>query len=50
MNQLDPLHPAPRDPDFAYERDIYYRAEEKRSTEEVQRLRGHRWESIEKLL
>ena len=49
VNQLDPLHPEPRDPDFAHERDIYYRAEEKRFTEELQRLLGHQWEATGKL-
>lgn len=49
VDQLDPLHPEPRDPDFVHERDIYHRAEEKRFTEELQRLLGHAWEHSTKL-
>jgi len=48
VNQLDPLHPEPRDPDLAHERDIYYRAKENRFTEELQRLLGHQWEATGK--
>jgi hypothetical protein len=49
VNQLDPLHPERRDPDFAHERDSYYGAEEKRSQESLQRLIGFSWESTAKL-
>jgi hypothetical protein len=49
VDQLDPLHPEPRDPDLAHQRDSYYRAEEKRFTDELQRLFGHTWEHAAKL-
>jgi hypothetical protein len=49
VNQLDPIHPSARDPDFVHERSWQYGSEEKRFTEELQRLLGHRWENAEKL-
>jgi hypothetical protein len=49
VNQLDPLHPEPRDPDLAHERTFQYGADEKRFTEELQRLLGHTWEGSAKL-
>jgi len=49
INQLDPLHPQPRDPDFAHERSWQYGSEEKRVTEELQRLFGHTCEEATKL-
>jgi len=49
VNQLDPLHPEPRDPDFAHERSFQYGADEKRALEELQRLVGHTWEHALKL-
>ena len=49
VNQLDPLHPEPRDADFQHERDFYYHSDEKRLTEELQRLFGHAWEHSRKL-
>lgn len=48
VNQLDPLHPEHRDPDFGYARDFHYGADEKRFSEELQRLLGHSWESASK--
>jgi len=50
VNQLDPLHPAPRDPDCAHERSFQYGADDRRATEEQLRLSGHAWESALKLL
>ena len=47
--QLDPLHPAPRDPDFAHEHSWRYGSDDKRFTDELQRLLGHRWEKSDKL-
>jgi hypothetical protein len=44
VNQLDPLHPEPRNPEFAHERSWQYGSEEKRVTDELQRLFGHTWE------
>jgi hypothetical protein len=41
VNQLDPLHPEPRGPDFAHERTFQVGADEKRAQEELQRLLGH---------
>ena len=49
VNQLDPLHPAPRDPDFAHERTFQYGADDKRLQEELQRFSGHTWERASKL-
>ena len=49
VNQLDPLHPEPRNPDCQHERDFYYRSDEKRLAEELQRLFGHTWERSPKL-
>jgi hypothetical protein len=49
VNQLDPLHPEPRDPVLAHERSWQYGSEEKRVTEELQRLFGHTWEEAMKL-
>jgi hypothetical protein len=49
VNQLDPLHPQPRDPDFAHEHDFYYGAEEKRHRETLERLIGHTWEHTRKI-
>lgn len=49
INQLDPLHPQPRDPDFAHERSWQYGSEKKRVTEELQRLFGHTCEEATKL-
>ena len=48
VNQLDPLHPDPRDPVFARERSFQYNEDEKRFTEELQRLLGHTWEHAAK--
>lgn len=48
IDQLDPLHPTPRDPDCARPRDIYYRSEEKLFAEELNRLLGRDWERTEK--
>ena len=45
VNQLDPLHPDPREPDFANERTFQYGADDKRLQEELQRLSGHAWDS-----
>ena len=50
VNQLDPLHPEPRDPDFAHERTFQYGADEKRLQEELHRLSGHAWERASKLI
>lgn len=50
VDQLDPLHPEPRDPDVAHEHDFHYGAEEKRFTDELQRLLGHSWEKAWKLI
>jgi hypothetical protein len=49
VHQLDPLHPEPRDPELAHERSWQYSSEEKRVTEELQRLFGHTWEDATKL-
>ena len=49
VNQLDPLHPAERDPDFAHEHSWQYGSEEKRFPKELQRLLGHTWEHAAKL-
>jgi len=49
INQLDPLHPEPRDSDLAHERTFQYGADEKRMGEEQQRLSGHAWEDTLKL-
>ena len=48
INQLDPLHATPRDPDCARPRDVYYRSDEKLFTEELNRLLGRDWERTEK--
>lgn len=48
VNQLDPLHAEPRSPDFAHEHSWQYNSEEKRFTEELQRLLGHLWEAATK--
>ena len=49
VNQLDPLHPEQRNPDFAHERSFQYNEDEKRFAEELQRLLGHTWEHAAKL-
>lgn len=49
VNQLDPLHAEPRNPDFAHEHSWQYNSEEKRFTDELQRLFGHGWEHAAKL-
>lgn len=49
VNQLDPLHAEPRNPDCAHEHSWQYNSEEKRFTEELQRLLGHGWEHAAKL-
>jgi hypothetical protein len=49
VNQLDPLHPEPRDPDYVHERDPYYSSEDKRPQESLQRLIGFGWENTAKL-
>jgi hypothetical protein len=49
VNQLDPLHPEPRDADFAHEPSWQYGADDKRFTEALQRLLGHQWERATKL-
>lgn len=49
VNQLDPLHPDLRDPELAHEQSWQYNSEEKRFTEELQRLLGHAWELASKL-
>ena len=49
VNQLDPLHPEARDPDFAHERTFQYGADEKHLQEELHRLSGHAWDSSLKL-
>ena len=50
VNQLDPLHPDSRDPDFTHHDSWQYNSEEKRFTEELQRLSGHAWERASKLV
>ena len=50
VNQLDPLHPEARDPDFAHERTFQYGADDKRLQEELQRLSGHAWERAQKMI
>jgi hypothetical protein len=50
VNQLDPLHPEPRDTDFAHGRRFEYGADGKRTQEEQHRLSGHAWESTTKLV
>ena len=51
VNQLDPLHPEPHDPDLKYDRTAYsYGEDEKRPMQELRRLMGHSWESATKLL
>jgi hypothetical protein len=50
VNQLDPLHAEPRDPDFAHERTFQVGADEKRAQEELQRLFGHAWEQASELV
>jgi hypothetical protein len=49
VNQLDPLHPDPRNPDFAHERGFQYNRDEKRFTEVLQRLLGHTWKHTAKI-
>jgi hypothetical protein len=49
VNQVDPLHPEPRDTDFAHERSWQYGADDNRFPEELQRLLGHTWEHAAKL-
>jgi len=49
VNQLDPLHPAPHDPDFQHERDFYYGSDENRFQEELQRFIGFTWQDSTKL-
>jgi len=51
VNQLDPLHPEPHDPDLKYDRTAYsYGEDEKRPMQELRRLMGHSWESALKLV
>ena len=51
VNQLDPLHPEPHDPDLKYDRSGYsYGEDEKRPMQELRRLTGHSWESTTKPL
>jgi hypothetical protein len=50
VNQLDPLHPEPRDPAFAHQRTFQVGADERRAQEELQRLFGHAWERASKLV
>jgi hypothetical protein len=50
VNQLDPLHPDARNPDFEHDRSPYtYGADEKRPQQELERLFGHQWEPASKL-
>ena len=50
VNQLDPLHPEPRDPDLAHESDFRYGADNEHHAEEQRRLSGHDWEKADKLV
>ena len=51
VDQLDPLHPEPHDPDLKYDRTAYsYGEDEKRPQQELRRLIGHSWESALKLV
>ena len=50
MNQLDPLHPEPRDPALQTERPRYYRANEEALRDSLARLSGHAWEHTAKLI
>ena len=49
VNQLDPLHPDPRNPNFAHERSCQYNEDEKGLQQELRRLFGHQWEHASKL-
>jgi hypothetical protein len=50
VNQLDPLHPEPRNPDFEHDRAPYTcGADEKRLQQELERLFGHQWDHASKL-
>lgn len=50
LNQLDPLHPETRDPDFIHERAFEFGADDRRWHEERQRLSGHVRERASKLI
>jgi len=50
INQLDPLHPTPRDPDLQDPRPHYYADTDKHFTSALLRLSGASWETAQKLL
>lgn len=50
VNQLDPLHQEPRDPDLHHESDFRYGADNERYGDEQRRLSGHDWEKADKLV
>jgi len=50
VNQLDPLHPEPRDPDLQHERSFHVGTEDTYRDNERQRLSGHTWERASKLV